>query len=101
MTCVFPDCPVNVPHADARTIAERVGIHLEGEEGHPFHCGERMRTKGGIAGTDYAECKCGLIIANAGSPHINGGYILSEDLYEHFDAMWFIAADPATVISHD
>lgn len=96
MTCEVQGCPVNQDHADARTIAERVGIVLEGEEGHPFHCGERMRTKGGIVGVDYAECNCGLLICNAGSPHINGGYILNEEiLTEHLAAMWFVAKEGA------
>lgn len=94
MSCEFEGCPVEAEHADVRTVAERVGIVLEGEEGHPFHCGERMRTKGGVAGVDYAECRCGLLICNAGSPHINGGYILSDELLtEHFEAMWFVAKE--------
>ena len=77
---------------DARTIAERAGIELRGEDGQPFHCGERMETRGGILGTDYARCRtCGLKMVNAASPHVNGGLVLNEDIMEEYgESLWAI-----------
>ena len=73
-----------------RTIADRAGIELKDEDGKPFHCGELMPTKGGLFGPDYAKCNtCGLMMANMASPHINGGVIFSEEVYEEFgEVMW-------------
>ena len=57
------------------------GIELRGDEGHPFCCGQRMLTKSGICGTDYAKCeKCGKTIGNVASPHI-GGVLPSEEWF--------------------
>ena len=74
-----------------RTVTDlcaELGIDLRGEDGQPWHCGERMRVKSGLMGPDYAECKCGLIIGNAASPHISGG-IPSEDwCNEHGNRTW-------------
>ena len=66
------------------------GIELRGEEGHPFCCGERMRTKSGIMGTDYAKClKCGKAIGNMASPYINGiGFPKRKWLEEHKQYTW-------------
>ncbi len=58
-----------------RTVSEccaEHGIELRGDDGQPFHCGERMRVKSGLLGPDYAICKCGLAIGNLASPHISG-----------------------------
>jgi len=65
-------------------------IELRGEDGQPYCCGERMNVRAGLMGPDYAECqKCGEIIGNVASPHINGGFILSDEwLTEHGDATW-------------
>ena len=64
-------------------LCKELGIRLEGKDGQPFHCGERMETKAGVIGVDYAHCrKCGLAIGDLRSPHINGGWILSEAGYE-------------------
>jgi hypothetical protein len=61
-------------------LCNEVGIELQGEEGHPFHCDERMQTKSGIIGTDFARClKCKLTIGNMLSPHINGGYVFDDE----------------------
>ncbi len=75
-----------------RTVTDlcaELGIELRGDDGQPFHCGERMRVKSGLMGPDYAECKCGLRIGNAASPHINGGCILDDKwCEEHGDRTW-------------
>lgn len=82
-------------YGDVRTIAERAGIELrtvDGEEGIPFCCGQRMQVKGGIWGPDHARCgSCRQEIMNLASPHINGGYVLSEAVLEaHGDSIWTI-----------
>lgn len=71
--------------ADVRTIAARHGIELRGDDGQPYHCGERMEVRSGILGTDYAKCKCGLAIGNMASPHVNGGYVMSDEWFEKHD----------------
>ena len=77
-------------YSDVRTIAERACVELREEDGKPFHCGERMPTKHGLFGPDYAKCgSCGLTMWNAASPHVNGGYVFTEEvLEEYFDEMW-------------
>ena len=77
-------------YSDVKTIAERAGVELQGEEGHPFCCGERMHTKAGLWGVDYAKCeKCKKMIVNCASPHINGGIVFTDEVYEKWgDAMW-------------
>lgn len=87
-------------YGDVRTICERVGIELrevDGEEGIPFCCGQRMRVKGGVMGPDYADCGvCRQQIYNSASPHINGGYVLSEEIMAaHGDFMWTARPLPA------
>ena len=85
-------------YSDVRTIAERAGVALD-EEGHPYCCGVRMQTKGGLMGPDYAKChSCGTAIWNAASPHVNGGLVFSETVYELFgDQLWTFhgAEEPA------
>ena len=72
--------------ADVRTLCGRLGIELRGAEGHPWHCGERMRTKVGVIGIDYAKCEqCGLTIGNMASPHINGGCVPTQEFLERGD----------------
>jgi len=74
-------------------------IELRGDDGQPFCCGERMQTKAGLIGTDYAKCHvCGKAIGNAGSPHINGGYVLPEEWFaEHGNKTWVrLDVDPKT-----
>ena len=80
-------------YGDVRTIAERAGIELrtvDEEDGVPFHCGGRMQVKGGMWGPDYARCNsCGLLMSNAASPHINGGYVLKDEIIEQYgDSLW-------------
>jgi hypothetical protein len=66
------------------------GIELVGDEGHPYCCGERMQTKSGVFGTDYARCRsCGKTVGNLASPHINGhGFMTDEWLEEHGPRTW-------------
>jgi hypothetical protein len=64
------DCGVAVPMYSIRQLARREGIELQGDDGQPYHCGERMRVGSGIAGPHYARCKCGLEVGNLASPHI-------------------------------
>ncbi len=75
---------------DVRTLCAQLGIELQGEDGQPFHCGQRMRTYSGILGTDLAVCEvCGLRIGNVASPHINGGLVFEDKWYEeHGDKTW-------------
>lgn len=62
--------------------ADRIGVELRGEEGHPYHCGTHMRTYSGIAGTDYAKCEtCGASLRNLMSPHVNGGLLFTDEVY--------------------
>jgi len=66
-----------------------LGIELRGEDGHPYHCGEKMETRGGIVGIDQARCLCcGLEIANAASPHINGHGLPPGEVIEGGET-WF------------
>lgn len=66
-----------------KTVARRAGIELRGEDGQPYHCGQRMHVKGGIFGSDWARCEaCGLTMANYASPHINHGRLFDDDWYE-------------------
>lgn len=59
-----------------KELCRNEDIELKGSEGHSYCCGERMRVKAGIAGTDYAKCwRCGKTIGDYLSPHINGGII--------------------------
>ena len=97
-------------YGDVRTVAEHAGIELrtvDEEEGIPFHCGERMHVKGGIMGPDYAHCnRCGLLMSNAASPHINGGYILNDDVMKRYgDCLWTTqggtAAEPEKTAAPD
>ena len=83
----FPD---REEFGDVRTVAERAGIELRGEEGIPFHCGERMQVKEGVMGPDYARCSpCGLTMLNAASPHVNGGVVWNEQVMEEFgNVLW-------------
>jgi Fe-S-cluster-containing hydrogenase component 2 len=81
-TCAFGDLEL----LDARAIAEREGIELQGDEGHPFHCAQRMQTKSGIAGVDYARCEaCGLCIYRPVSPHM-GSRLNQEQTENHWGA---------------
>lgn len=64
------DCGIAVPMYSIRQLARREGIELRGDDGQPFHCGERMNVRGGIIGSDYGRCKCGLEVGNLASPHI-------------------------------
>lgn len=91
------DCPFDpIVHADVRTIAATVGIELRGDDGQPWHCGARMQVKSGIVGTDYARCEaCGLTVGNILSPHINGGYVMADPIFEaHGDGQvsWSVLA---------
>ena len=68
---------------DVRTLCKEIGIDLQGPDGQPFCCSQRMTVRGGIMGPDYAKCeKCGKTIGNMASPHINGGYIPDEKFFE-------------------
>lgn len=80
---------------DVRTICERAGIDLRGEDGQPFHCEQRMQTKEGIMGPDYAKCRgCDLEILNLVSPHVNGGYILTDDVLDTYgNQLWTISKE--------
>ena len=74
--------------ADVKTVCANVGIDLRGDELHPYHCGDRMTTKSGLLGTDYAVCeRCQLDVRWMVSPHVNGGFIpdgsLSDDECDH------------------
>ena len=81
---------------DVRTAAQ-IGVELHGEDGQPFHCGQRMTVKGGIVGTDYAKCEtCGVALLRLDSPHVNGGHIFDAATYESLgDNVW--KAFPARV----
>lgn len=74
---------------EVRQAADSIGVQLHGEEGHPFHCGERMTVKGGIFGVDYARCECGALMYRIDSPHTNGGYFLNEEALDNLgEAVW-------------
>lgn len=75
---------------DVRAAAARIGVDLRGEDGQPYHCGERMTVKGGILGTDYAKCEtCGALLLRIDSPHTNGGQIFTHEEYQLLsDAVW-------------
>ena len=92
------------PHAeltDVRTLCAKLGIELQGEQGHPFHCGQRMKTYSGIMGTDLAICEvCGLTIGNIASPHINGGFLMGDEWHKkHGDRTWARLSD-RKVVAH-
>ena len=72
-------------------------IELRGDECHPYCCGDRMNTKSGVMGTDYAKCRvCGKAIGNLLSPHINGGGIPSSEWIEkHSYRTWARLDNPA------
>ena len=74
---------------DVRTIAERAGVELRGEEGRPFCCRNRMQTKAGRMGTDYARCrKSGRVVCCMASPPMNEGIVWNKDIIElHGDSM--------------
>ncbi len=82
--------PIQDELADVRTICEAAGVELKGEDGQPFCCGERMYVGEGVLGPNYARCdKCGKEIRNLASPHVNGGYLMSDDWFaEHGDRTW-------------
>ena len=80
-------------YGDVASICERAGVELrtvDGEEGIPFCCGQRMQVKAGIMGPDYARCnECRLEVENLASPHINGGIVLNEEIIlAHGERMW-------------
>lgn len=76
---------------EIQDAAASIGVELRGEEWHPFHCGVRMRTFVGIIGLDLSRCEsCGAELRRIDSPHVNGGYILSEDrLQELGERVWW------------
>jgi len=74
-----------------RTVTEcckENGIELRGDDGQPYHCGERMSVRSGIIGPDYATCKCGLAIGNLASPHVSGAIMSKAWFEEHRDRTW-------------
>lgn len=77
-------------YGDVRTIAERAGIELRGEDGQPFCCDSRMHTKEGLMGPDYAKCSmCGTTMLNLASPHVNGGFLLNDDIMDEYgNVIW-------------
>ena len=77
-------------YADVRTIAERAGVELRGDDGIPWHCEIEMQVKAGIWGPDYAKCNaCGITMRNLASPHINGGVVFPEETHEAYgNVMW-------------
>ena len=96
------DKPLVEGATDLLTACKDAGIELQGEEWHPFHCGERMATYSGLVGVDYSRCrKCGLELSNVASPHMNGGRVLDFDGEDRpFGELpvWVVtrtAADPA------
>lgn len=76
--------------------AAAAGVELRGGDGQPFHCGERMEVRGGMAGIDYAKCRpCGVTLFRVDSPHINGGHWMSEEFYDRQgDRLWSHSAGP-------
>ena len=81
---------------DVTDLCQREGIELRGDDGKPYCCGERMNFRGGIIGPDFAECrKCGKAIGNVASPHINGGYIPSDEwIKENGNKTWYVIRLP-------
>lgn len=79
-------------HGPVVEVAASVGIELRGEDGQPYHCGERMTVYSGVVGPDRASCEaCGLTIENGLSPHMNGGYFLPDDVFEaHPHGAWWV-----------
>lgn len=69
-------------------LCAELGIELRGDDGQPFHCGERMRVKSGLMGPDYAECRCGLKIGNMASPHVSGCFPSQQWLEENGNRTW-------------
>ena len=68
--------PICKGATDVRSAAASAGIELCGDDGQPFHCGQRMMTRAGIAGTDYCRCEiCGVRLEDVLSPHINSGHV--------------------------
>lgn len=66
-----------------RELCEAEEIDLRGEDGQPYCCDERMHVKSGICGPDFARCRqCGKEIRNFVSPHVNGGYLVTEEFAE-------------------
>ena len=83
-------------------LCQRECIELRGDDGQPFCCGVRMHVKAGIFGPDFAEClTCGKMIGNAASPHINGGFIPSDEwIKEHGDKTWYLMR-PSNIQDHE
>src|SRR5690606_40063074 len=79
---------------DIEEVKARTGIEMRGDDGQPFCCGKRMQVTGEIIGPDYAKCHvCGQEIGNAASPHINGGYIPTEE-FEKSGKTWVHLSPP-------
>ena len=79
---------------DVRTLAAAHGIELRGDDGQPYHCGERMQVRSGLVGPDYALCRCGLAIGDMASPHINGGIVFVKEWYEqHGHRTWTLLSE--------
>ena len=66
-----------------KEICRLNNIELKEPDGQPYCCGQRMDVRSGIAGPDYAKCEvCGKTIGNLASPHINGGFIPSDQFFK-------------------
>ena len=87
--------PLDRCTGDVRTVCANVGIDLRGDEGHPYHCGDRMTTKSGLFGVDMAVCEsCKLEVRWLVSPHVNGGHIPDGSLSdEEYERQWVAIRD--------
>ena len=75
---------------DVEKAAKAAGVELRGEDGQPYCCGKRMQVKTGMVGPDYCKChQCGTELCNMFSPHINGGYVMSDEwIAKHGKNTW-------------
>jgi hypothetical protein len=81
---------------EVRALCSKHGIDLQGTDGQPHHCGQRMHVKGGLLGPDWAKCEiCGLTIANLASPHIAGRLYSEKDLASMGNATWGVISQGA------
>ena len=96
-----PPCSEFIDIRDIAEVRRRTGIELRGDDGKPYCCGQRMQVKSGVMGPDYAKCHaCGQAIGNAASPHINGGYIPTDEFVKS-GKTWVRLSYPNAKVKHE
>lgn len=77
------DCPFAIEHDNVATVAAKHGIELRGDDGQPYHHGQRMTVRSLLGAADYARCEvCELTIGDLLSPAVNGGYVFDDPIFD-------------------